>query len=172
MESFPCLVNVMDLDWFQGRQQTKSLWSSSGTNFLSLIYYHSSVVSSGRMYGNIFRSCWIYFSRRSLVWWIIFSCAGDVGGYGFLCIEEYCVRDSMSDMYVGVLSWYISVGFSYSCKLETFNWVQVACIPSSHTCMVYTWINMWLGCPPCHIWWEKWGKPHVFALIVSNVATI
>ena len=34
------------------------------------------------------------------------------GGYGFLWIEESCVRDFMSDVSVGVLSWYISVGFS------------------------------------------------------------
>ena len=27
-------------------------------------------------------------------------------------IEEYCVRESMSDVSVGVLSWYTSVGFS------------------------------------------------------------
>ena len=72
------------------------------------------------------------------MWGIRFYYSVDVGGYVLLCIEESFVRDSMSDMYVGVLSWYISVGFSYSYKLETFNWVQVACISSSHTCMVYT----------------------------------
>ena len=30
---------------------------------------------------------------------------------GFLSIEESCARDSISDVSVGVLSWYISVGF-------------------------------------------------------------
>ena len=45
------------------------------------------------------------------MWGIRFSCAGYVGGHGFLCIEEYCVRDSMSYAYVGVMYWHISVGF-------------------------------------------------------------
>ena len=80
MERFPCLVTVMTLYWLQRRQQKNILWSSSGVNFLSLIYYHLSVVSSGRMYGNISRSWWIYFSRRSLVWGIIFYFDEDVGG--------------------------------------------------------------------------------------------
>ena len=37
-------------------------------------------------------------------------CAGDVGGYGLLWIEEYSVRDYKPAVSVGVLSWYISVG--------------------------------------------------------------
>ena len=53
----------------------------------------------------------MYFSSIILVWRIRFSCAGYVGGYGFFWIEEYCVRDSIYDVSVGVLSWYISVIF-------------------------------------------------------------
>ena len=45
------------------------------------------------------------------MWGIIFSCYGCVGGNVFLWIGESCVRDSMSDVSVGFLSWYISVGF-------------------------------------------------------------
>ena len=45
------------------------------------------------------------------MWGIRFSCDGYVEGYGFLWIEESCVIDSMSDVSVVVLSWYISVGF-------------------------------------------------------------
>ena len=45
------------------------------------------------------------------MWGILFSCTGYVGGYVFLWVEDYFVRDSMSDVYVGVLSWYISVVF-------------------------------------------------------------
>ena len=45
------------------------------------------------------------------MWGIRFSCAGDVGGYGFLWIEESCVKDFTSDASVGCFSWYISVGF-------------------------------------------------------------
>ena len=45
------------------------------------------------------------------MWGIIFSCTGYVGGYVFLWVEESFVRDSMSDVSVGVLSWYISVVF-------------------------------------------------------------
>ena len=46
------------------------------------------------------------------MWGIIFFCDGYVGGYVFLWVEESFVRDSMSDVSVGVLSWYTSVGFS------------------------------------------------------------
>ena len=73
--------------------------------------FFSLVVSPGRMYDNISIYWWIYFSSRSLVWGIIFSCAGYVGGYSYLWIEESCVRDSMSYVSVGVMYWYISVVF-------------------------------------------------------------
>ena len=99
------------LDWFPRRQQTKILWSTSGMNFLSLLYCFSSVVSPRRMYGNISRYWCMYFSISSLVWGIRFYCAGYVGGYGFFWIEESCVIDSMYDVSVGFLSWYISVSF-------------------------------------------------------------
>ena len=45
------------------------------------------------------------------MWGIRFSCDGDVGGYAFLWIEESCYRDSISNVSVGVMSWYIIVGF-------------------------------------------------------------
>ena len=38
---------------------------------------------------------------------LLWVCWGNV----FLWIGESCVRDSMSDVSVGFLSWYISVGF-------------------------------------------------------------
>ena len=76
---------------------------------LSLLHCFSSGVSPRRMYGNISISWWMYFSSRSLVWGTIFSCAVYVGGYSLLWIEESCVGDSMSDVYVGFLSWYTSV---------------------------------------------------------------
>ena len=69
--------------------------------FLSILHCFSSVVSPGRMYGNISRYWWIYFSSISLVLGIIFTCAVYVGVCGFLWIEEYCVRDCMSDVSVG-----------------------------------------------------------------------
>ena len=45
------------------------------------------------------------------MWGIRFSCAGYVGEYIFLWIEESCVRDSISNVSIGFLSWYISVRF-------------------------------------------------------------
>ena len=68
--------------------------------FLSFLNCFSSGVSPGRMYGNMYISWWICLSSISLVWGIIFSCAGGVGGYIFLWIEESCVGDSMSDVFV------------------------------------------------------------------------
>ena len=103
----------MMLDWFWRCQQTKSLFSSSGMNFLSLLHFFSSVVSPGQMYGNISRYWWIYFSSRSLVWGIRFYCAGDIGGYGFLWIECYCVRDSISYVSVGCFFLVYQCGFWY-----------------------------------------------------------
>ena len=52
----------------------------------------------------------MYFSRRSLVREIRFSCAGYFEGYGFFRIEDSCVIDSTSDVSVRVLFLYISVG--------------------------------------------------------------
>ena len=45
------------------------------------------------------------------MWGIKFTCAVYVGVCGFLWIEDYCVRDCMSDVSVGFFSCYISVGF-------------------------------------------------------------
>ena len=86
MERFPFLVTTMKLDLFQRCQQTKRFWGSSGMNFLSLLHCFSSVVSPGQIYGNISRYWWIYFSIRSLVRGIRFSCAVYVGVCGFLWI--------------------------------------------------------------------------------------
>ena len=36
---FPYLVTVMTLYWFRRRQHKNSLWSSSGMNFLSLLFF-------------------------------------------------------------------------------------------------------------------------------------
>ena len=44
-------------------------------------------------------------------WEITFSCSVYVGCCPFLCIEDFCVRDSMYDESVGVFPRYISVGF-------------------------------------------------------------
>ena len=59
----------------------------------------------------------MYLSSISLVWGTIFSCAGDIGGYGVFWIEESCVGDSMSDVSEGFFSWYISAGFVVSMVL-------------------------------------------------------
>ena len=61
----------------------------------------SSVVSLVWMYGNISRYWWIYIRSRILMWGISFSFAVYVGVCGCLWIEEYCVRDFISDFSVG-----------------------------------------------------------------------
>ena len=53
MARFIGLLTLMTLYWFQRRERTKRLWSSSGMKFLSLLYCFSSVVSHGQMNGNI-----------------------------------------------------------------------------------------------------------------------
>ena len=39
MTSLPCLVTVMTLYWFWMCHHKKSLWSTSGMNFLSLLHF-------------------------------------------------------------------------------------------------------------------------------------
>ena len=50
LSKFICLVTVMRLGWFQRRQHTKSLWSSYGMNFLSLLVcFHQWCLPGGCM---------------------------------------------------------------------------------------------------------------------------
>ena len=68
---------------------------------------------------------------------IRFSCAGYVGGYFFLWIEDSCVRDSISDAYIGVLYWYISVGFGILMEVGELE-LGIGLLYSFHTPVWYT----------------------------------
>ena len=51
MGRFTCLVNGITLDWLLRRQYTKSLWISSGMNFLSLLHCFHQWCLPGRCMG-------------------------------------------------------------------------------------------------------------------------
>ena len=169
MARFPWLVIVVTLGWFQRRQQTNILWSSSGMNCLSLLHYFLPGVSPAWMYGNMYISWWMYFSSRSFsvgkyvslcwrcwgVWFLV--------NWRVLCrrLHIWCICRSFVLVY--------QCGFCYingSCRCGIGSRLSVLTLHIPHG-LTYDQVFH-----PIINGEKKVGGPHFFALILSNVSTI